>query len=204
LKDYHRIGHLKTSHLHVIGKDYLVTRTALFNYCLNLFFLLLTLSSIGDSLNGKIGSELASFTNLNFLILVTSPLLFVDLQDVVIDNLLILDFSDVNLISGLPDISRSLSLGFVRIYGCHVTGMLPETLPPRLMSLELGFNELTGTIPSSYGTHPFLDTLDLSYNSLSGTIPPTLFDFPLTHLHLENNKLQCADRVNVSQFLSEW
>ncbi|CAI5498994.1 unnamed protein product, partial [Closterium sp. Naga37s-1] len=39
---------------------------------------------------------------------------------------------------------------------------------------SMGFNELTGSIPTSFGTLSHLQQMELSYNQLSGTVPVSL------------------------------
>jgi Leucine-rich repeat (LRR) protein len=60
-----------------------------------------------------------------------------------------------------------------------------------LRSLDLGFNQLSGEIPSSFGDLVMLINLDLSFNQLSGSIPSSLRDLrDMTHLRLQNNQLR--------------
>ncbi len=63
----------------------------------------------------------------------------------------------------------------------------------RVVSLELGSNELTGSIPSGLGDLSQLKDLDLSGNRLTGSIPPALGDLSqLKDLDLSGNKLAGA------------
>ena len=60
----------------------------------------------------------------------------------------------------------------------------------RLNSLSLSSNQLTGTIPSTFGNLTQLNTLSLSLNQLTGTIPLTLGNLvQMNDLHLNNNPL---------------
>ena len=62
--------------------------------------------------------------------------------------------------------------------------------PQRVTKLQLSFNQLTGTIPSSLGNLANLETLDLSFNQLSGSIPPELGNLAnLRELELWGNEL---------------
>ncbi|MFC2131786.1 SBBP repeat-containing protein, partial [Bacteroidota bacterium] len=81
-----------------------------------------------------------------------------------------------------------------------VKGYLPEELSllEELINLFLGFNDLSGTIPSSFGNLKKLKTLNLyrapvpgtPLGGVTGTIPPQLGDIDsLQYLYLENNQL---------------
>jgi Leucine-rich repeat (LRR) protein len=55
--------------------------------------------------------------------------------------------------------------------GNLIQGKLPELASGSLLhNISLGYNRLSGTIPRSVLTQPFLTVLDLSYNRLLGTI----------------------------------
>ncbi|KAI4351545.1 hypothetical protein L6164_005902 [Bauhinia variegata] len=75
----------------------------------------------------------------------------------------------------------------------ELSGQVPESLKycKNLQKLDLGSNDLSGTIPSEICSWlPFLTQLDLSENGLSGTIPPTLVNCTyLNELILSNNQL---------------
>lgn len=61
---------------------------------------------------------------------------------------------------------------------------------PKLRSLDLRLNDLTGRIPSEFGKAPSLKTLILRGNSLSGPIPPEIGDAPLLgNLSFDHNEL---------------
>ncbi len=62
--------------------------------------------------------------------------------------------------------------------------------PRRVTSLVLKAKELTGSIPTSFGSLAKLDTLVLGQNQLTGAIPVELGNLAsLTQLHLEQNQL---------------
>ena len=62
--------------------------------------------------------------------------------------------------------------------------------PRRVTSLVLKSKELTGSIPTSFGSLAKLDTLVLGQNQLTGAIPVELGNLAnLTQLHLEQNQL---------------
>jgi len=61
--------------------------------------------------------------------------------------------------------------------GCFLTGSIPDNLPevwPKLISLDLYNNEMSGTIPKSLGTLPFVK-LQLQDNYFSGEVPSEVF-----------------------------
>ena len=62
--------------------------------------------------------------------------------------------------------------------------------PQRVTELQLSFNQLTGTIPSSLGNLANLQELELWGNELTGSIPPELGDLAnLQELDLDLNEL---------------
>ncbi len=62
--------------------------------------------------------------------------------------------------------------------------------PRRVTSLVLKGKELTGSIPTSFGSLAMLDTLALAQNQLTGAIPVELGNLAnLTHLQLDQNQL---------------
>jgi hypothetical protein len=102
-----------------------------------------------------------------------------------------------NRISGrLTDQWRDLSsLSFLGAYNNLFHGSLSENLfPAMLTSLDFSNNSLTGTLPVSLGSTPLLNMLRLSYNQLHGTIPST-FMSSLTGLqdcNIDFNFFHCS------------
>jgi Leucine-rich repeat (LRR) protein len=81
----------------------------------------------------------------------------------------------------------SLDLG-----GNQLSGSIPDSLGnlSNLQSLHLGFNELIGSIPDSIGNLSNLQNLDLYSNQLSGSIPDSLSNLShLQYLRLNFNQL---------------
>ena len=78
-------------------------------------------------------------------------------------------------------------------YGDAVTaGIIPPEVAdlPRLRTLELAGNQISGNIPPELGQLAELETLDLAHNQLSGGIPPELGDLiALRSLNLSGNRL---------------
>ncbi|CAB9501355.1 receptor-like protein kinase [Seminavis robusta] len=72
-----------------------------------------------------------------------------------------------------------------------LNGPLPIELAslPTLESINFMVNQLTGNIPSIYGSFLSLSTLILSHNELSGSIPVELFGNKLSSLSFANNSL---------------
>lgn len=62
---------------------------------------------------------------------------------------------------------------------------------PLLTTIDLSYNDLSGTLPASIAGFPFLTVLELHGNSLSGTIPASYFDklTSLQQLNVGENKL---------------
>jgi Leucine-rich repeat (LRR) protein len=77
-------------------------------------------------------------------------------------------------------------------YGVGVTNA-------RVTSLDLFFNNLSGTIPSSIGNLVNLSYLDLPWNNLSGPIPSSIGNLGnLTKLYLYNNQLSGTIPASIS------
>jgi hypothetical protein len=96
-----------------------------------------------------------------------------------------------NLTGSIPNtISQLTMLNKLNLYDNNFT---PSTLPtflsslPLLEFLDLGRNDFSGVIPSSYGNFANLRTLYLDNNLLSGTLPANLSNNPILTLWLNNN-----------------
>ncbi|OMP06585.1 hypothetical protein COLO4_08059 [Corchorus olitorius] len=80
--------------------------------------------------------------------------------------------------------------------------LAPDSLPPSLQSLSLGWNQLTGPVDQLLSRLDQLNYLDLSLNQFTGTIPSRIFTFPITNLQLERNlftgAVQPSDQVTIS------
>ncbi len=78
-------------------------------------------------------------------------------------------------------------------YGDAVTaGIIPPEVAnlPRLRTLELAGNQISGNIPPALGQLAELETLDVAHNQLSGGIPAALGDLgSLRSLNLSGNRL---------------
>ncbi|KAJ0975669.1 hypothetical protein J5N97_017634 [Dioscorea zingiberensis] len=87
-------------------------------------------------------------------------------------------------------LTRLSALSELSLVPGRVSGPVPATLPHSLRFLALPRNLLSGPIPSSLSSLPFLQTLDLSSNLLSGSIPSTLPHIrTLSYLSLRHNRL---------------
>ncbi len=74
----------------------------------------------------------------------------------------------------------------------NLNGTIPAEIGDlaNLTSLNLGGNQLTGSIPHEIGNLTNLDHLFLNYNQLSGSIPPEIGNLiNLTYLYLDHNQL---------------
>lgn len=95
-------------------------------------------------------------------------------------------------IEGSPRRATGLRVGSGR-YGDAVTaGIIPPEVAdlPRLRTLELAGNQISGNIPPALGQLAELETLDLAHNQLSGRIPAALGDMgSLRSLNLSGNRL---------------
>jgi hypothetical protein len=98
-----------------------------------------------------------------------------------------LDFSGNRLSGSLPSFSDMKNLRSLIIAGNNFTGDIPSKFPRRLTNFYagmrscwngflscLGYNRLSGTIPSSFTDHIW-DSIIVNNNLLSGTIPPNIY-----------------------------
>ncbi|GAA0175122.1 hypothetical protein LIER_28364 [Lithospermum erythrorhizon] len=105
-----------------------------------------------------------------------------------------LDFSS-NPISGfLPNSIGNLSdsLQFLEMGDCKINGVIPFEIGnlSSLIDLSLGFNTLSGFIPSSIKGLVNLQMLEISDTGIGGAIPISLCDLPYVSIvYLGNNKL---------------
>ena len=87
---------------------------------------------------------------------------------------------------GDSEINWSVSIPIVRWQGIDLGGS-----PPRVVRLNLGFQKLTGTVPSGLGRLDGLQYLFLADNRLTGEIPPELGELQnLRYLNLAVNRLE--------------
>ena len=93
-----------------------------------------------------------------------------------------LDLSHNFLSGSLPSWSEASSLKHVHLEGNLFSGSIPEEffnltsyfMKPSLMTMDISYNNLSGTIPHALGTVSSLRILLLKGNSLSGYIPTQL------------------------------
>ncbi|XP_030466023.1 receptor-like protein 7 [Syzygium oleosum] len=105
---------------------------------------------------------------------------------------LVLSFN--NFTGSIPSLSESKDLTSIILSRNSLTGPIDSTQWESLLSLlflDLGFNLLEGSIPSSLFTHPSIQQLRLSNNRFSGQLKGS-FDAPshmLNTLDLSNNNI---------------
>ncbi|XP_021902396.1 probable leucine-rich repeat receptor-like protein kinase At1g35710 [Carica papaya] len=86
----------------------------------------------------------------------------------------VLDFSYNNLTGTIPNDIKFNLQGIVFLNGNHFTGPLP-ILSINLSSYHLDNNSFSGPIPEDFGEKmPMLSDIDISFNSLNGTIPSSI------------------------------
>jgi hypothetical protein len=102
-----------------------------------------------------------------------------------------LDLHGNNISGGIPiSISSSTSLIELNLGYNALTGTIPTMATTLSTSLNLSHNYLSGSIPSNLGSLIELEILDLSYNNLSGEVPSSLGSMQsLTQLVLSYNHL---------------
>mmetsp|Transcript_11467 Transcript_11467/g.22658 ORF Transcript_11467/g.22658 Transcript_11467/m.22658 type:complete len:812 (+) Transcript_11467:202-2637(+) len=95
-----------------------------------------------------------------------------------------------NLESGGIFCGKSRRVDELKIVNNNLTGNMPKELNyfSELMTLNLYFNKLTGTIPDLSGLIA-IEQIDLDGNELTGTVPESIFNMPnIVNLFLLNNK----------------
>eukprot|EP00561_Arcocellulus_cornucervis_P013991 CAMPEP_0185801552 /NCGR_PEP_ID=MMETSP1322-20130828/1490_1 /TAXON_ID=265543 /ORGANISM="Minutocellus polymorphus, Strain RCC2270" /LENGTH=871 /DNA_ID=CAMNT_0028497251 /DNA_START=254 /DNA_END=2869 /DNA_ORIENTATION=- len=107
----------------------------------------------------------------------------------------------VNFYAGQNILKGGVPLGFgqcknlrnLSLYKNNLSGPIPDwSTLNGLHYLDLGFNEMTGTLPESLVKHRILRLLYLNNNQFTGTIPdsyPTIGNRKLKEIHLNNNQL---------------
>ncbi|KAJ1427754.1 Translation protein SH3-like domain superfamily [Sesbania bispinosa] len=118
------------------------------------------------------------------------------------------DSALVKAIESVPDLKAylgaSIELGPNRSSVCQLldnnfSGLIPSSVSPRLIALDLSFNSFSGSIPPAFQNLRRLIWLYLQNNSISGTIPN--FNLPcLKHLNLSYNNLNGSIPNSIKTF----
>jgi Leucine-rich repeat (LRR) protein len=102
-----------------------------------------------------------------------------------------LELSD-NKIGGTlpPQMSSMFGLTVVRMNGNQLSGQIPRFIATSLSNLDLGNNQLSGTLPALDSCFS-LKSLELRNNKISGTIPALIFTthtYTLDYFSVSNNQ----------------
>lgn len=103
-----------------------------------------------------------------------------------------LDLPAASLAGRLPRAAllRLDALVSLALPGNRLSGTLPDALPPRLRSLDLSGNAISGGIPASLASCESLVSLNLSRNRLTGPVPDGIWSLPsLRSVDLSGNLL---------------
>jgi len=120
---------------------------------------------------------------------------FVNLPAVVFNmtDLFLLNVSNNGIVGTLPNywrLGENREQVSVDLSGNSFSGSIPSRLSPKITTLKLNKNALTGAIPSSISTLTGLWTLDVSKNQLTGSVPSSLGSISsLQNLNLSRNQL---------------
>ncbi|KAL3629886.1 hypothetical protein CASFOL_026198 [Castilleja foliolosa] len=109
-------------------------------------------------------------------------------------ELVYLDFSNNNFMGSIPMFRMSKKLGYIDLSRNSLTGFLYDTHfegLTSLVSINLRYNSLTGSIPDSLFGLPSLQKLQLSNNQIGGQVNeiPTTNSSELDTIDLSNNQL---------------
>ncbi|MFQ6630679.1 hypothetical protein Gotur_008981 [Gossypium turneri] len=124
---------------------------------------LIYLNLSANKLSGPIPTQIGNLSNLRYLILAKN-----------------------NLSGRIPLQIGGLSLSQLDLSHNIISGDIPSQLNSQ--NIELSHNLLQGVIPSQFGNLTYLFSLDLSWNNLTGTIPE--FPFHVGNLNLSFNSLR--------------
>ncbi|KAK8278172.1 hypothetical protein V6Z11_D09G024000 [Gossypium hirsutum] len=145
------------------------------------------LSMASNLLEGPIPHEIRSLNTLIYLNLSANKLSGpIPTQIGNLSNLRYLILAKNNLSGRIPLQIGGLSLSELDLSHNIISGDIPSQLNSQ--NIELSHNLLQGVIPSKFGNLTYLFSLDLSWNNLTGTIPE--FPFPVGNLNLSFNSLR--------------
>lgn len=119
-----------------------------------------------------------------------------------LDALRVLSLHSNGLAGSLPSNILSIpSLQFVHLQKNNFSGLIPSSVSPKLIALDISFNSFSGSIPSAFQNLRRLTWFYLQNNSISGPIPD--FNLPsLKYLNLSNNKLNGSIPNSIKAFPS--
>lgn len=134
-----------------------------------------------------------------------------------LDALKVISLHSNGLRGNLPSEILSIpSLQFAHLQHNNFSGLIPSSVSPKLIALDISFNSFSGSIPPAFQNLrrltwlylqnnsisgpipdfnlPSLKHLNLSYNNLNGTIPNTIKTFPYTSF--VGNSFLCGPPLN--------
>ncbi|KAG4954919.1 hypothetical protein JHK87_040513 [Glycine soja] len=107
-----------------------------------------------------------------------------------LDSLKILSLHSNGLRGNLPsDILSIPSLQYVNLQQNNFSGLIPSTISPKLIALDISSNNFSGSIPTTFQNLSRLTWLYLQNNSISGAIPDLKNLTSLKYLNLSYNNL---------------
>ncbi|XP_068661350.1 probable inactive leucine-rich repeat receptor-like protein kinase At3g03770 [Aristolochia californica] len=149
-----------------------------------------TLTLDSNFFNGTVPDWFDSMPNLTFLSLKSNQLTGPFPESVGrIKNLTDLALSQNHVSGGIPDLSGLSNLEVLDLRENKLSTGLTN-MPKSLVTILLSRNSLADEIPKEFGELLRLQHLDLSFNLLHGTPPSSLFSLPnISYLNLEFNQL---------------
>lgn len=119
-----------------------------------------------------------------------------------LDALSVLSLHSNGLVGTIPSNILSIpSLQFAHLQHNNFSGLIPSSVSPKLIALDVSFNSFSGSIPPAFQNLRRLTWLYLQNNSISGAIPD--FNLPsLKHLNLSYNNLNGSIPSSIKTFPS--
>uniref|UniRef100_A0A0E0R4T1 Receptor kinase-like protein Xa21 n=1 Tax=Oryza rufipogon TaxID=4529 RepID=A0A0E0R4T1_ORYRU len=145
----------------------------------------ISLNLTNQGLVGQISPSLGNLTFLKFLFLDTNSFTGeIPLSLGHLHHLRTIYLSNNTLEGAIPDFTNCSRLKVLCLNGNHLVGQLNNNFPPKLQVLTLAYNNLTGTIPSSFANITGLRKLDFTANNIKGNIPNEFSNFLMMEILL--------------------
>ncbi|CAJ2659564.1 unnamed protein product [Trifolium pratense] len=167
----------------------------------------------GNQFSGKIPDYIQNWTSIQNLMIQGSGLSGPIPSGISLLNLTDLRISDLDGSEDapLPQLNKMTSLQTLILRNCNISGKLHDYLGtmPLLKTLDLSFNKLSGTIPSTYADMKKSNYIFLTGNLLTGPVPPwrtnVAVDLSYNNFSIsQGSQSQICDDEKVNLFSTTW